>query len=647
MAQSAASAKLRGDIERLQSQLKTYADERDQARKDAGAIAAQLNQASAALGTCHADKSNMAGQLETLSEERMALIYELYETLVTEMNLGDAIASLENQFQNDSAYQLTQKKKAKSELTRARANFHTELTDAHSRIAELETALAEKTKQAEEMIAELNRLNGGQLDHFSGKASVQAEMINGLKAQIDELRKTNKALTLRRFDDVGTDNIMGNRLIDALAKHGSIYGAFYHERQGHNGRLKVWLSLVDTSLSRAKDALEDLEAELKLWAKPSVEVSRGMHLFTLATEQEFKAEEKFDGNLNRLEKDFDGMNHIRLVGGTGSGKSTFLDNMIWLGKLLWPIAEMDLLDPKAPYTIWQGGLKPDYKNLECVEAIKNISAELQNRFKQANEIADEHGNDSPEFEAYQKALPPYLFVLDEAQYLYRMAKAEDSKDKPKTTRASIVKDSLLDCLGVGRALNVKGYFITQSAKCSKLGMNDDDFDNATSIFLNAAITNALEGELKGAFPDSKLDKISAEYAKRRAQGQAYIGMVAHADSGKIYLFQPPQPGYYHSRVLAAKAVPDPGAGAEEQTAEPAEVKGIEQGTTPAINPTVPASDPQVIQPAPIAQGTAACPSCGTFSQTIRNGAPNSLGKVKFACKSKGCDKKIFSAVPTR
>ncbi len=156
-----------------------------------------------------------------------------------------------------------------------------------------------------------------------------------------------------------------------------------------------------------------------------------------------------------------------------------------------------------------------------------------------------------------------------------------------------------------------------------------------------------ESTTLAAFPGSKLDKISAEYAKRRALGQAYIGMVAHADSGKIYLFQPPQPGFYHGRVLAAKAVPDPGTGTEVQTAETTEVEGLEQGTALALSSTVPVSDPQVIQPAPIAQGTAACPSCGTFSKTIRNGAPNSLGKVKFACKSKSCDKKIFSAVPTR
>ena len=86
----------------------------------------------------------------------MQLIYELYETAVTEADLGSAITSLENQFSNDSAYQFGQKKKLKSAVTQARADFHTQITDAQSRIAELENALAEKTKLAEGMIAELD-----------------------------------------------------------------------------------------------------------------------------------------------------------------------------------------------------------------------------------------------------------------------------------------------------------------------------------------------------------------------------------------------------------------------------------------------------------------------------------------------------------
>ena len=117
---------------------------------------------------------------------------------------------------------------------------------------------------------------------------------------------------------------MGNRLIDALAKQGSIYGAWHHEREGHNGRLKVWLTMIDAPLSRAKDALEDLEAELKLWAKPAVQVDKGMHLFTLATEQEHKVLAAPNVPLTRLEKTLDNAIHARIVGGSGSGKTVLL-----------------------------------------------------------------------------------------------------------------------------------------------------------------------------------------------------------------------------------------------------------------------------------------------------------------------------------
>ena len=205
--------------------------------------------------TCRDDNSLIAGQLETLEIERVQFIYELYETAVTEADIAASIASLESRYQNDSAYQLTQKKKAKSELTKARANFHTEVAELQSRIEDLEGQLSEKTALANQMLTELNGDAQGKLTQFSGKANAQTEMIRSLQAQLDEQRKTTKALTHIRFDTVGTDNTIGNRLIDALAKAGSTYGASHNEREGHNGRLKVWLKMIDAPLKRAQDAL--------------------------------------------------------------------------------------------------------------------------------------------------------------------------------------------------------------------------------------------------------------------------------------------------------------------------------------------------------------------------------------------------------
>ena len=640
-----------GIAARLESTIKQLREDCERLRKESKDLSAQLNQQAASAATCHDDNSLLAGQLSTLEMERVQLIAELYETAVEEVVLHEAMAGLELQFENKAAYELTQRKKLKSEITKARADLHTQLSEAHERIEALETALAEKTQLATQMIDEISGDVNGKLTQIGGKASAQDALIQSLKAQLDESRKSIKALTYRRFDTVGTDNAHGNRLIDAMAKRGCTYGAFHHEREGHNGRLKVWLTLIDSPLQKAQNALDDIEADLSLWATPSVKVSRGMHLFTLATEQEHKKIQLPADNLNRFEKDFDKANHIRLVGPTGSGKSTFLDNIIWLGRCLWPLAKMELLDPKAPFTVWQGGIVPDFKNMDCVSAIANISERLQMRFADANKVAEKHGNDSDEFNRYVEALAPYLFVLDEAQYLYRMARGEDQKTSPKGKEANLVRDSLLDCLGVGRALNVKGYFITQSAKCSKLGMNDDDFDNATSIFLGSAIGNALDGELKGEFSDAKLSKVRAEYHHRKQLSQQYLAMISYSESDTLYLIQCPQPGFYHNRFLQAQTDFDPGAQVEGQNAERSECREGQQGatgeSTQFVPMAVPTPAPAYSRAAPIKEGQAACPSCGVFSETIRDGLANSLGKVKFACKNKACKKKKFSAVPVQ
>ena len=63
--------------------------------------------------------------------------------------------------------------------------------------------------------------------------------------------------------------------------------------------------MIDAPLKKANDALEDMEAELKLYARPTVKVDRGMHLFTSATEREYAVPKTYSDNLNRLEKDFD------------------------------------------------------------------------------------------------------------------------------------------------------------------------------------------------------------------------------------------------------------------------------------------------------------------------------------------------------
>lgn len=611
--------------------------ERERMREEVLVMSAQINAAATALGTCHGDNSLIAGQLEMLEIERMQLIYELYETAVTEADLGSAIASLESQFQSargDTAYQLTQKKKLKSAVTQARADFHTQITDAKDRIAELESELAQKTKLAENMIAELDGINGGQLNHFSGKASAQGEMIRSLQTQLEEQRKTTTALQYRRFDTVGTDNVFGNRLIDYLAKHGMAYGAFAHEREGHNGRLQVSLDLIDTTLEGAKKSLEDMEADLKLWAVPTVKIHSGRHIFTLATEQEHKVLAAPNVPLTRLEKTLDSAIHARIVGGSGSGKTVLLNNLMHYMAASMEGANVTLLDPKA-VDDW-GSFTPRYWGKECISGIVDLAGGLEWRVEDTVKQR-KAGKSAPEYD-------PELFVLDEAQYNYLLAQnADDSyvKERGETAPnfAKKAKGALAGLLSLGRAYNAIGLFVTQLPQVSKVGLNEGSFDPCVNIFLAAQMDNAIDSFLPGSgFTDAKCKALDKELATRRKLGQQWVMLVADLPRSEAYLMECPAPGYYHNRFARDLGVSAKPAGTAEKRESLSEA-GSQAGSESAA-PVALAGNQQAVGSslAGNQQPSAHCPTCSHVSNKYHGTKPKSSGKYRFVCENSQCEK---------
>ena len=600
-------------------------------------LKALLDEMTGNCETCRDDNSLIAGQLETLEIERVQLIAELYETAVEEVELSVSIAGLENQFRNDSAYQLTQKKKAKSELTKARANFHTDVAELQTRIEDLEAQLSEKTALANQMLTELNSDAQGKLTQFGGKANAQTEMIRSLQAQLEEYRKTNQALTHIRFDTVGTDNTIGNRLIDALAKAGSTYGASHNEREGHNGRLKVWLKMIDAPLKRAQDALDDIEAELSLWAKPSVKVDRGMHLFTLATEQEHKVLAAPNVPLTRLEKTLDSAIHARIVGGSGSGKTVLLNNLMHYMAATMKGANVTLLDPKA-VDDW-GMFTPRYWGEECVEGIVDLADSLKGRVSQTVR-ARKAGKPAPDY-------APELFIVDEAQYNYLLAQnADDSHIKERGEQApnyaKKAKGALAGLLSLGRAYNAIGLFVTQLPQVSKVGLNEGSFDPCVNIFLGKQIDNAISGFLPDSgYSQTKCKALEKELNTRRQLGQQWVMLVADLPRSEAYLMECPAPGYYHNRFSGdlgqftevVKPVEKLQSPTESETQSCKDSTGAD-GLTDGLQPST-----AVLQP------SAHCPKCTHLSRKVHGNKPQKNGKYRFACENTDCDKKTFSAFP--
>ncbi|MGB7086681.1 MAG: hypothetical protein WBD47_14080 [Phormidesmis sp.] len=84
----------KGAIAQLQVSIAELKTERNRTQADFDNLAGQLNAAAEQLGKCHNDRSEQAGDLETLEIERVQLIAELYETAVEETQLAANIASL-------------------------------------------------------------------------------------------------------------------------------------------------------------------------------------------------------------------------------------------------------------------------------------------------------------------------------------------------------------------------------------------------------------------------------------------------------------------------------------------------------------------------------------------------------------------------
>ena len=621
------------------------ASERDRIKADALVMSSQVNNAAAIAAQRLTDNEVLAGQLETLGIERMSLIYELYETAITEADIGVSVAALEAQFQNDSAYQLTQKKKAKSELTKSRADFHTKVAELEETIADLEAQLAEKTALADRIIADYERDANGQLDQFGGELGNQSQLIKSLRVQLEESRKTTKALTYRRFDSVGTDNILSNRLIDALAKQGSTYGAFHHEREGNNGRLKIWLAMIDAPLKRAQDSLDDIEAELSLWAKPTVKVDRGMHLFTLATEQEHKVLAAPDVPLSRLEKTLDSAIHVRIVGGSGSGKTVLLNNLMHYMEASMKGANVTLLDPKA-VDDW-GNFTPRYWGEECVTGIVDLADSLKGRVSQTVK-ARKAGKPAPDYS-------PELFVLDEAQHNYLLAQnADDSyiKERGETppNYAKKAKGALAGLLSLGRAYNAIGLFVTQLPQVSKVGLNEGSFDPCVNVFLGKQLDKAIESFLPASgFTDAKCKALEKEVATRRQLGQKWIMLIADLPTSKAYLMECPAPGYYHNRFSRDLGLSAKSAETAEKQQLPS-VSGIEGGSELAASSTS-ASVQQAISSTPASpkQPSAHCPTCSHVSNKYHGSGAKPNGKYRFICENDSCEKGAkkgtFSAFP--
>jgi len=216
--------------------------------------------------------------------------------------------------------------------------------------------------------------------------------------------------------------------------------------------------------------------------------------------------------------------HFRINGQTGSGKSTFVLNLITiLVKSFQTTQNLDvevfLIDPKYPFSDW-GKYIPRYKGIdESLEGLETMSKTVLDRLKLARECADN-----------KRPLPvfrPQLWIVDEIDMIISQYEKEAAKH-------------LKTGLKVGRALGVKLCYVGQSPLADDLKLRRNDFNNSTNIFLGS---NGLAAIDEICYTGQQKLFLTGQLAAREELEQKYFALIKAPSLPPFTAQLPPENAY--------------------------------------------------------------------------------------------------------
>ena len=653
-------AELSDQLQR-QTHLRTAAEAMaNEEREKAARVRSEFNDATKLVSELRADIDRVVAQnishKESIRGFESGQQYKAYEEQIEKLNSAttEKIALLENELvdaQNALAKNIA---KRKSVLTTVNDKNIAAQSTLKARIAELETELAEtqavkesNLKEAEGILTEVDATALDSIDSGNRQLEDLQLRLNRAIDDAEKLRKANAECQSKldapaRFEGAGIDSQTGNSVIDFLRRRGLTLSALTFDHELDRDLQLFFRPGKDVTLDALNKLMPEMQIELRLHDVPSVDFKNGCFEIRLAVNQR-PAKNKTVPNvpLTRLEKTLDTAIHVRIVGGSGSGKSVLLNNLMHYLEASMKGANVTLLDPKA-VDDW-GKFTPRYWGEECVEGIVDLANGL--KWRVADTVKHRKaGKPAPGYD-------PELFVLDEAQHNYLMAQnADDSyiKERGETAPnfAKKAKGALAGLLSLGRAYDAIGLFVTQLPQVSKVGLNDGSFDPCVNIFLGSQIDNAIDSFLPGSgFIDTKCKALEKELALRRKLGQQWVTLVADLPKTEAYLMECPAPGYYHSLYSGISGTsPNPGNVGEKRESPATTVMEDGEGLGDGKELV---SDSQAIPATPTADKTlsAHCPGCKHKSAKLYESKPAANGKYRFSCENNACKKKTFRAMP--
>lgn len=351
----------------------------------------------------------------------------------------------------------------------------------------------------------------------------------------------------KRFTGSTKADINGNRLIDFFLARGITCDADHC--LSHFEYDEVWVRPRGVTPEEMEKQASSIQLQFELLAKPSFTVDQGCVRVIMRTHTKEKSantniiDEKSE---NWLEEVVVQSHHYRIAAPTDRGKSVFLDNLInCMKRVHGDEFQLTLLDPKYPFTDWNGH-QPDHEGFEeCLKAMQGLADQIETRIEQAKTDV-KAGRPIRNY-------PAHLFAIDELELMVDEARAIDNRSRGRGKVQSEVSRILRKGLKVGRGLTTrrgKGIlvaYVTQSPLCSRIGLNKDDFDNSTNIFIGENIAIALAQELDDRLPPKQLAYLNKQYELRLDRGDQYFALIKSPK--EAFLATLPSPGYFASLSL--------------------------------------------------------------------------------------------------
>ncbi|MFK8184529.1 MAG: hypothetical protein AB8B99_14240 [Phormidesmis sp.] len=355
---------------------------------------------------------------------------------------------------------------------------------------------------------------------------------------------------------------------------------------------------------------------------------------------------------------------LRFTGYTGRGKSTLLNNVIWLYESNMG-TRFTIFDPKVDFPSATYPHNQVYRGLEkCVGNIDLIGNTVKAR-QDYKVLNDEQGVPIPH--THQQ---PKLFLIDECKDIHDAAVLTDL-DLPARERFNVknFKFSIQKGLEVGRGLGVRVIYSTVTPDSSDFGFKNSVFKQSATVFLGDQCYEALstKSQYLTTVSDAKKAQLRQEYEARVASANEqdkFIGLFFNGLTNETFFFSPPPPNAWKTDLeKAQKAAPKtPRHTAEFQRVAPAIAQQPTQTKTaetlspplaqpsptlapeqpnpapsPALGQDSPASPSTLISVAELAKEGHQCPHCHAHSTSFKSKRPRkSDSTVRMRCNTKGC-----------